>query len=118
MPSPGTYKELVANDALVLALLMDMTLYERVPELLPLRRIVLQGHSALAHHREAGPVDDSELQAWFKALTSDFFRYVGMLVNSGKIEQLKALKLMLLERHKLSVGTLILPCPGVGRVVL
>lgn len=97
---------------------MDLLLYERVPELVPLRDSVLCAYSGLQKLYEQGPIDDAVVRQWYKELTNDFFRFVGMLVKAGHTEKLRALKSLLRERHKLYVETLIIPCPGVGRVEL
>lgn len=97
---------------------MDMLLYERVPDLRPLRALVLTAYGRLQRLYRDRPIDDSVVRDWYKELAGHFFRFVGMLVRAGNAEKLRALKHLLHERHGLDVKTLIVPCPGVGRVEL
>ncbi len=97
---------------------MDLLLYERVPELVPLRTSVLAVQSRLQRLDRDVPIDDATVRRWYKELADQFFRLVGMLVKAGHTEQLKAMKHLLQERHKLHVETLVVPCPDVGRVEL
>jgi len=97
---------------------MDMLLYERVPDLQPLRRLVLTAYGRLYRLYRDGPVDDSMVRSWYKELADHFFRFVGMLVRAGRVENLRVLKQLLQDRHRLYVKTLIVPCPGMGRVEL
>jgi hypothetical protein len=97
---------------------MDLLLYERIPEMIPLRATVLDVYSRLQRLYEDGPVDAGVVRRWYAELAEQFFRLVGILVKAGHTEKLRAMKHLLRERHRLYVETLVLACPGVGRVEL
>lgn len=97
---------------------MDLKLYERVPELVPLRATVMEVHSRILRLQEAGPVDDAVVSELYKELAHNFFQLVGMLINAGHTANLGRLKGLLNERHKLDVETLVVPCTGAGLVRL
>ena len=106
----------VADVRLVVDLLMDLQLYERVPLLIPLRDSMLTVYSRLCRLSEVKPMADDTVRGWYNELYGEFIRFVAMLVKDGYIKELQPIKGLLRDRHQLVIEHLIIPCPGLGRV--